>query len=195
MRPSHSNSRCAGAYTLDATVSRALSRTQLSLVATAFVSAGALAAPSAWTLSFDGYGPMHIGMTVRDAEKALHFKLTAEPLQPGATPDDRCEYFENEQKLPGLSFMTGKGRILRIDVGDRRYRTERGARVGMTEAQIKKLYPAIRTEPHHYVDEGHYLVLDGPDHLHSLLFETDGKIVIGFRAGEREPVSWIEGCQ
>jgi hypothetical protein len=160
MRPSHSTYPRTLAYRCDATASRALSGRRLPLLAAAFVSAGALASPGAWTLSFDGYGPIHIGMTVRDAEQALHFKLTAESLQPGATPDDGCEYFENEQKLPALRFMTGKGRILRIDVGDRRYRTSRGARVGMT-----------------------------------LIFETDGKLVTELRAGEREPVSWIEGCQ
>jgi hypothetical protein len=151
--------------------------------------ATALNSERAWKLSFDSMGPVRIGMTVPRAQKALHFKLS-QNLETGG--DEDCYYVDNKRSLPGISFMVIAGTIQRIDVDDRTYQTTLGARVGMTEDEIKRLYPALRVEPHQYIEDGHYFIVD--HERFSLLFETDGKVVTGIRAGLSEPVGYVEGC-
>jgi hypothetical protein len=135
-------------------------------------------------------GPVRIGMTVPQAQKALHFKLTENLEEPGGDGD--CHYVDGKPRLSGVRFMVISGTIQRIDVDDRAYRTTLGAHVGMTEDEIKRLYPAVRVDPHQYDEDGHYLIVD--HERFSLLFETDGKVVTEIRAGLREPVGYVEGC-
>ncbi len=54
----------------------------------------------------------------------------------------------------------------------------------------------VRVEPHPYTGpEGHYLIVTSPnDSMYRLIFETDGKHVVSYRAGLRPVVDWIEGC-
>jgi hypothetical protein len=93
--------------------------------------------------------------------------------------------------------MVSGGRVVRIETEDRRYRTASGARVGMTEAEIRRLYPAMRVEPHHYTGpEGHYLIYQARSEPYALLFETDpqGRRAINLRVGTWEAVQLVEGC-
>lgn len=146
----------------------------------------------AWRLSFTGFGGLKVGMTVPQAEEALDIKLQ-EDLGPDDDPAG-CHYAQNESKLPGIGLMVEARRVVRIDVTDSRYRTRSGARVGMTEAEVLRLHPRIVRQPHHYDEDGHYLVLTTPDQRFALLFETDGKVVTDIRAGLREPVGYVERC-
>jgi hypothetical protein len=147
-----------------------------------------------WRLSFDGYGPIRVGMTVAEALKAAKLTLEEDEPPPGVARGGACYYVENLAKLPGVTFMVEDGKITRIEAGSPIV-APGGGREGMTEAQIKKLYPGIGVEPHHYVDEGHYLIQPSPDGRFSLLFETDGKVVVAFRVGYPTPVAYVEGCQ
>ena len=166
---------------------------RLALVAAFFSSAAGQGAPR-WTVAFDGYGPIRIGMTVPQAEKAAGFELQVEGKQL-QTAEDSCHHVSNLRRLPGLAFMVEDGKIARIDIfGGRSSPAPGGGRVGMTEAQIKKLYPTIQTKPHHYVDGGHYLIQDSPDGRFALLFETEAGAVVTFRVGLPEPVGYVEGC-
>lgn len=94
--------------------------------------------------------------------------------------------------------MVTKGRIARVDVsGDSQITTKSGARVGDAEARIKALYPGqIQVTPHKYTD-GHYLTFvpkDRKDSRYRVVFETDGKRVTEFRAGQLPEVEYVEGC-
>lgn len=145
------------------------------------------AGSSRWTVSFKGFGPVKFGMTVREAEKALKMRLAEEQTS------EACHYASNEKELRGAAFMVIDGKVARVDVYDA-YRTDRGARIGMSEAEIRSLYPGIQVEPHHYDPTGHYLVVTSADGQTGIVFETDGKVVTDFRAGQREPVGYVEGC-
>jgi len=149
-------------------------------------------ARSPFAFSFTGFGALKVGMTVRQAEKALKFQLT-EDVGPDDDPAG-CHYAGNAGQLPGIALMVESGRIVRIDVTDSRYQTARGARVGTPEGELRRSYPGIRTLPHKYDENGHYLVLVSPDQQFALLFETDGKVVTEFRVGLREPVDYVERC-
>lgn len=54
----------------------------------------------------------------------------------------------------------------------------------------------MTVQPHKYTD-GHYLVVrpaDAADTTHLLVFETDGRVVERFRAGQKPQVEYVEGC-
>jgi hypothetical protein len=86
-----------------------------------------------------------------------------------------------------------------VDIHDNpRITTLAGAKIGDTEQQIKSLYPGqIKVTPHEYVRGGHYLTFvptDAQDKQYRVVFETDGKRVKNFRAGQIPEVEAIEGC-
>jgi hypothetical protein len=143
-----------------------------------------------WSLSFDGFGPVKVGMTVPEAEKALNMRLGAD-----RAPDETCHYVLNEKQLSGVGFMVLEGRIARIDVSTRDHPTWRGARVGATEAELRRLHPQIAVNSHPYDDRGHDLRLASRDRRRALIFETDGQVVTSFRAGMAKAVAYIEGCE
>jgi len=153
----------------------------------------AAAAPSGQdsrTVRFDGFGPVKVGMSVVQASAGLGLDLKEDSRESA----ESCSYFSSPA-LTGIAFMVLRGKVARVDVvRDRRYRTTAGARVGMTEAQLTRLYPKIIVTPNQYDDEWHDLRVDSPDGRFALIFVTDGKGVVGYRSGLREPVGWIEGC-
>jgi plasmid stabilization system protein ParE len=159
-----------------------------------------LAATSDRTLSFSGLGPAKIGMTVREIENALRVKLDGDRLPPGLDPAGiaefrACHYVSNDRDLPGVHFMIMEGKVERIDISGGAYATAKGARVGSREADLRRLYPEAKVEPHPYDDAGHYFVLASADGKNGMIFETHGATVTTFRAGRLQPVRGIEGCE
>ena len=107
---------------------------------------------------------------------------------------DGCTFVKPQHGPNGISFMVTDGKIARVDVENSFTKTEEGARVGDSEATIKRLYAGrVRVTPHAYV-EGHYLTIVAPDRKYAIVFETDGKKVTQYRAGRRVAVRYIEGC-
>jgi hypothetical protein len=143
-------------------------------------------------LSFTRLGALEVGMTVADAESALHLKLP-EDERASDEPEGYCHYAINEAELPGIVLMIEDSKIVRLDVTTAGYRTARGAHVGMTQAEIIRLYPGIRNQPDPYW--GRNLVLTSRDGKFAVLFVTDGKVVTSMRAGRREAVHFDEGCE
>ena len=143
------------------------------------------------TVSPLGIGAMRAGMTVGEASQALGTQLTA--------PDSGapCTQIRLDAASPTVLLMVLDQRIVRVDVTDTSVATDRGARVGNTEARITELYTnQLRTKPHKYTD-GHYLVVTptaSADSLYRLIFETNGQQVTRYRAGLRPAVEWVEGC-
>jgi len=97
-----------------------------------------------------------------------------------------------------MLFMVENGRVERVDIDSTGARTERGAEVGMTEADIRRLYAdSLVVQPHKYDETGHYLIYvpsEPADSLFRVVFETDGQRVLRFRAGLRPAVEYVEGC-
>jgi hypothetical protein len=73
-----------------------------------------------------------------------------------------------------------------------------GIRIGSSETEVKQAYPGrIAVEPAEYDPNGHYFVftpVDPSDADRLLIFETDGRQVISYRAGQRDAVRLVEGC-
>ena len=141
-------------------------------------------------MTLHGIGTLRIGTPVGELRR---MGGTGE-----AYPDEDvdCAYW-TAPSWPELNMMVSGGRVVRIETEDARYRTASGARVGMTEAEIRALYPAMRVEPHPYTGpEGHYLVYRARSEPYGLIVETDpdnGRAV-SVRVGLWDAVQLIEGC-
>ena len=92
--------------------------------------------------------------------------------------------------------MLVRDTVARIDVRDNTLATDAGARVGDAESRVRELYRGrVKTEPHKYVQGGHYLIVTSPtDTMHQIVFETDGTRVTTYRVGRTPEVRWVEGC-
>jgi hypothetical protein len=114
--------------------------------------------------------------------------------------DDSCSYLMAAPVLDNVGFMVFDGTIARVDIFPGSSITTRsGARIGMTEAQIKSMFgDKIETSGHPYVTGGKYLTFvptDEQDKNFRVIFETDANgVVTSYRAGRVPEVGWIEGC-
>ena len=153
------------------------------------IAAAAIASTPIVTLQ--GVGDLRIGMSVA-ALRRLGARSEGE-IEPGGS----CAYWHIAGR-DGLAMMVVDNRLVRIDVQNGRYRTPSGARVGMSEAEVRRLYgPALRVQPHPYTGpEGHYLVYHRRGAAEGLIFETshDTHRVESLRVGQWEAVQAIEGC-
>ncbi len=156
------------------------------------------AASPEYRLSLTGYGPVRIGMTVKQASVALGVPVSRLKVTHPEHLDPMCytAFVKGSQQSP-VSFMVTSHHISRIDVSHSLIKSVSGAQIGMSEADIKRLYPGIQITPHKYNPKGHYLIYHSqskPYQGHQMIFETDGQKVTRFRAGKAEQVSWVEGC-
>jgi hypothetical protein len=153
------------------------------------IAAALLTAPWDAPLTMHGIGTLRIGTPVAALRR---MGATGENYP---DPEIDCSYWRTP-RWPGLLMMVSGGRVVRIETEDRRYRTASGARVGMTEAEIRRLYgSAIQVQPHPYTGpQGHYLVYRARGEPYGLIVETDGDRATQVRVGTWEAVQLIEGC-
>lgn len=144
-------------------------------------------------LSFDGLGPVRIGMTTSQIQVAVGSPLASDE----ADSEPGCYYLQ--PKANGIAFMMLNDRLGRIDVYKGLWRTFSGIGIGATETQVHRVHGnALVVEPHHYTGPvGKYLIVRPQQARYrglELLYETDGKFVTTFRAGTEEAVTLVEGC-
>ena len=146
------------------------------------------------TVTTGGLGPIRIGMNPQEANVAAGYGLQLDFV------DDSCSYLMAAPVLDNVGFMVFDGTIARVDIfPGSNITTRSGARIGMTEAQIKSLFgDKIETSGHPYTALGKYLTFvptDEQDKNFRVIFETDENgIVTSYRAGRLPEVGWIEGC-
>ncbi len=142
-------------------------------------------------VTHDGFGPVKVGMTLPQASKALGVRVTRGAGYEG----DECYYASPASGFEGVAFMMSGPRIVRIDVRSARYATDRGARVGDSEARIRRLYKGeYKVSRHKYFEEGRYIEVGAKGGRYLLIFETDGRRVTAYRVGRPEQVGYVEGC-
>jgi hypothetical protein len=109
---------------------------------------------------------------------------------------DGCDYASIKGAPDSVFFMVEERKLVRIETNGPAAPTREGARVGQTEAEVLKLYPGARRQPHKYTDGFYLIVLPfaPADTLHRYVFETDGARVTVIRAGVYPPVEYVEGC-
>ena len=161
----------------------------LAMMALLASAAPALAAD--WTITTAGYGPVKIGMSIEEAQRALGAKLVAE----GPVDEPACHYLRPEPAVEGLWFMISDERVVRIEVNAPGITTRSGVGVGDSEARVKEILPSIEVTPHKYVaPDGNYLTVWTRDRKAAVRFETLQGKVTSFYAGQVPQVEYVEGC-
>lgn len=148
---------------------------------------------SGWILSLDGIGPVRVGMQIDDVERLLDDVARLDRIE----PEDVCGYARFATVPAGVSFMVSGTTVVRVDVTAARIFDGFGLGLGSTEeAVVARHRDRVRVEPHPYMGpEGHTLVVEDPAQPgFRQIFETDGRLVIGMRAGRLPEVDYIEGC-
>ena len=173
-------------------VPRVPSRLRLALAAAAAcavlagAAAVAVALPSDAELSTSGLGAIKIGMTVAQVEQAGKRELTFE----GDDASASCATASLGSNLFGLF---SKGRLARIYVRSRTYRTRKGIHVGSTQRTVVASYgPSLKRSPHKYVRGGFYFKLTVGKRR--LVIETDGRRVMEMSSGRKPEIDYVEGC-
>jgi hypothetical protein len=149
-----------------------------------------------WTVSLEGAGPVRLGMSVNAVRRVLGDpKAKLEGNDP-EVPLTVCAYLESERIPKGMGLMFADGRLVRVDVFEGTARTTNGVGIGDSEERIKKVFAGrIKTEPHVYDDEGHYLnYVPTRRSKIGIVFETDGHQVTSFRVGTLAAIALVEGC-
>ncbi|MEJ7578275.1 MAG: hypothetical protein WKF74_14870 [Pyrinomonadaceae bacterium] len=142
-------------------------------------------------VSYDRFGTVKIGMTLSQASKALGVHVTRDAGYEGGN----CYYASPKGGFKNIAFMMSGRRIARIDIDSKDCATDRGAKIGDSEARIKRLYKGrYKVYQHKYVDDGHYIEVEIRGGKYSIIFETDGKRVVTYRVGKPEQVGYVEGC-
>ncbi len=143
-----------------------------------------------YVVTYDSFGKVKVGMTVSKASKALGI-----PFVRGAGYEGDCYYASPKRGFKNVAFMMNGQRIARIDIDGKEYATDRGAKVGDTEAKIKRLYKGMyKVSPHKYIVHAYYIEVEMKGEKYSIIFEIDGKRVTRFRAGRFPEVGYVEGC-
>jgi hypothetical protein len=154
------------------------------------------------TVTPGGIGPVRVGMTIAQAERAGGVRL----LRRYTEYAPRCFYVvpkgwpkqrDGDVLIDTLGFMVTDGRIARVDVWSGDTVASAGVGIGSTETAVRQAYPGrVETTSHHYEGPtGHYLTFVPPGDVDErIVFETDGKTVTRYRAGKRPEVEFVEGC-
>ncbi|MCS6814402.1 MAG: hypothetical protein NZ772_12660 [Cyanobacteria bacterium] len=156
-------------------------------------------------VNINSFGPIQVGMTVAAAEKAAQMSLLVQSGQPRNTA---CYYVVPSRTVRGVGFMVinsrdeqpdkQQDRIARIDVwSNSLVMTTSGARIGDFESRLRTLYPEARVTPHDDIPGGRYFTIvpqAESDSNYRLIFETDGRRIVRFRAGQLPEVNYPKGC-
>lgn len=140
-----------------------------------------------WRLDKNGLGPLRMGLTVRQIEDRTGHQLEVSYGQRS------CRIYNMTGVPEGLSLMFAYGKLVRVGVYRRPWRTRRGIRVGMKGSTVRRRHPNLRVARHPYTPAGRYLIVGGKPRR--MIFETGARgRVTGFRGGLSKPVGYIEGC-
>ncbi len=144
-----------------------------------------------WTITADGYGPVHAGMSIKEAEKLLHTRLQTDSKE---MPMPECDFVHPQRGHKGLSFMVEHGVITHVQAHDKHVATDSGVRVGDSAAKLKKIYGSkIEKMPHvYYPGDFYYFVWeDGKER--GIKFEVVGNHVLAIYGGSKS-IMFVEGC-
>ncbi|MHB1205002.1 MAG: hypothetical protein ACYCZX_05510 [Rhodospirillaceae bacterium] len=157
-------------------------------------------------LTPDGLGPVRIGMTVSQAEKALGAKL--KPFNPtdGYSTASCWQTHRADEPDAAVIYMIWYGKIVRIAVyrrdDDKRsgppIATDKGIRIGDSDARVKEVYgPSLKVEVDPQADneeQGSDLTTFTKSKRRGITYETADRKVVNFRAGLPKATLLSEGC-
>lgn len=148
------------------------------------------------TVTYQGFGPAAFGSDAEQVRMAWGNDLgDAKPTEPGG-----CYYLAPQPMGTAaydIGFMIEGDRFVRTDVGNPGYTAPGGGKVGMTRADIERLYAGrVEASPHKYVEGAQTLrVTNAEGGEAALVFETDADSnVTAWRIGMPPQVDYVERC-
>ncbi|MGH6658112.1 MAG: hypothetical protein ACREBK_04620 [Sphingomicrobium sp.] len=151
------------------------------------------AAPDPWVLTVDGLGPVRIGMTIAEVEKAIGGKLEGDAIE----SDDICVEKDSKAGPPGIGYMFEDKKLVRISIGEgSTILTPRGIGYGASAADVRRAYGAkLESEPHAYAGPpAEYLTYWTIKGKRGWNFETDEKRRVQVIFAGTQAIQYIEGC-
>ena len=155
--------------------------------------------PASTPLTAEGWGPLRIGMTLREVVSAAG--EDANPDAVGGPDPAACDEFRPRRAPAGLLVMLEEGRLTRISVGSSsRVATDSGIGIGDDPADVRRVYgDRVEVTPHKYVAApAAYLTVwtvapPAPD-ARGLVFEVgqEGRISRIHAGGPS--IQYVEGC-
>jgi hypothetical protein len=155
-------------------------------------------------ISDHGFGPIKIGMTVKEVERAAHQRL--QPVDRRVF-DDSCwvTHFVKNDDRPGslLYFVFGSGRlnVIGIEQGNpiaKTIHTTEGIGFASTIEDIKRAYRSkfeMHWYPYYEEDNNyHWIYVPNFDKSKVIIFETDHGKVVGIRLGVTHQAESMEDC-
>jgi hypothetical protein len=144
-----------------------------------------------WTVTAEGYGPVHTGMTIEQAEKLLHSPLVTSE---GAKLNPSCDYVHPEHGHDRVEFMVMHGKIAHVAIANKAIKTETGISVGDSPARIVSIYgPKIekQMDPYGGANDYYYFIWKNPGSGIKFVI-MEGK-VHSINAGD-STIRLVEGC-
>lgn len=165
------------------------------------------ASASASTLTPQGLAPVHLGMSIPVAERALHARLgRLSRSSPGFSSEpqsvERCWYWRRRDgQAANIAYMTERGHIVRIDIGptanvakDIVVTTAQAVGVGSPLGDVEKAYgKMLHLEPHPLEEDTQWAVVERDGSAGIRVEIRDGSVTAMFVAAGGA-LDYSEGC-
>jgi hypothetical protein len=143
-------------------------------------------------VSDTGFCRVRIGMTLAEARAA--FPEPLESFAGDSAASLECVMVYPEGRPEQFTFMLVNDRVARVEILVDGYLTDKGARVGWYEDDVLRVYgDRAKIFPNKYDDTKRDIVVDTRFN-YQIIFETDGKKILKYRAGVLPGVGYVEGC-
>lgn len=171
--------------------------TRVGLVATLLSAVSVPSTASPRQLGFDGLSPVRVGMTVAQAEQALHAKISIQFVNDDGP--NGCGIASVEGRDDPFSYMIENGRVTRADLGPEGVkspvRTASGIGLGSDISEIRHAYgKRAKPLPNSYDETEPVFEVKSADGKAAMLFETEHGHVVRIHAGRLPSAEYIEGC-
>ncbi len=159
-------------------------------------------------LSWQGVGPVQLGMTVKAAERVLRAKL--EPRSLAYTSDKCYQTLRADKKDPGITYVVEDGKITVINVFSSDGQTpdvidKHRLGIGATEDDIRRGYGQVKKSLGFYDrgkppegDPAHvpefWIEAESPDSKRTILFVTKAGKITSMATGQKPMVLDPEPC-
>lgn len=149
-----------------------------------------------WQLGLDRLGPVRLGMTVDEAERAMGVDIETD--DPDLTAD--CSYAYPQGGPEQVAFMLDEDRIVRFDVlGASSVRTPEGVTVGTDAEDVEAAYGDTLVKSGSDASGGPvwYHVPEDPDlreYRYAFAIADDGRVIAIWAGGADRVEGYSEGC-
>lgn len=150
-----------------------------------------------WKLHLRGFGPVTIGMTMSDVERASGMKVTSSNFVAR-----ECAIYEFKA-IPNFQMMftnwspPGEPTLARIYIQNPNILTLSGIHPGSTIADVRNAYAGYLRDGHNaYTSQPEFVFIPKGkiDEAFRIIFVTDGKVVTEISIGKLPEMDLIEGC-